>query len=59
MQTVFVLEEASKKMPSGNLGHKIILKTRDEEGLVVGAFNTIADALMGGNQEKLLFSTIA
>ncbi len=51
MQTVFVLDEASKKMASGNLDHKIILDNRDELGQVVGAFNNIADALVGANQE--------
>ena len=51
MQTVFVLEEASKKMASGNLNHKIILDNRDELGQVVGAFNNIAEALVGANQE--------
>ncbi|MEG4418429.1 PP2C family protein-serine/threonine phosphatase [Microcoleus sp. LAD1_D5] len=51
MQTVFVLDEASKKMASGNLDHKIILDNRDELGQVVGAFNKIADALVGANQE--------
>ncbi|MEG3834840.1 MULTISPECIES: SpoIIE family protein phosphatase [unclassified Microcoleus] len=51
MQTVFVLDEAAKKMASGNLDHKIILDNRDELGQVVGAFNKIADALVGANQE--------
>ncbi|MEG4800771.1 SpoIIE family protein phosphatase [Microcoleus sp. ARI1-B5] len=51
MQTVFVLEEASKKMAGGNLDHKIILDNRDELGQVVGAFNNIADALVMANQE--------
>ena len=51
MQTIFVLDEASKKMPSGNLSHKNILDNRDEEGQVVGAFNKIANALIGKNQE--------
>jgi len=51
MQTVFVLDEASKKMASGNLDHKIILDNRDELGQVVGSFNKIADALVGANQE--------
>lgn len=51
MQTVFVLDEASKKMASGNLDHKIILDNRDELGQVVGAFNNIAYALVGANQE--------
>jgi len=54
MQTIFVLDEASKKMPSGNLDHKIILDNRDEEGLLVGAFNKIADALSGGNKKITL-----
>ena len=54
MQTVFVLDEASKKMPNSNLCHKIILDNRDEEGLVVGAFNKIADALSGGNKKITL-----
>ncbi|MEG4083035.1 PP2C family protein-serine/threonine phosphatase [Microcoleus sp. POL10_C6] len=51
MQTVFVLNEAAKKMASGNLDHKIILDNRDELGQVVGAFNKIADALVGANQK--------
>ena len=50
-QTVFVLDEASKKMASGNLAHRIILDNRDAQGQVVGAFNKIADALSGKNQE--------
>ena len=54
MPTVFVLDEASKKMPSGNLCHKIILENRDEEGQVGGAFNKIADALSGGNKKITL-----
>jgi sigma-B regulation protein RsbU (phosphoserine phosphatase) len=55
-QTVFVLDEASKKMASGNLGHKIILDNRDAQGQVVGAFNKIADALIGKNQEITVLS---
>ncbi|MEG3857848.1 SpoIIE family protein phosphatase [Microcoleus sp. herbarium12] len=51
MQTVLVLDEASKKMAGGNLEHKIILDNRDELGQVVGAFNNIAEALVGANQE--------
>ena len=51
MQTVFVLDEASKKMASGNLGHKIILENRDELGQVVSSFNKIADALVVASQE--------
>jgi sigma-B regulation protein RsbU (phosphoserine phosphatase) len=50
-QTVFVLDEASKKMASGNLAHRIILDNRDAQGQVVGAFNKIADALSGKTQE--------
>ena len=50
-QTVFVLEEGLKKMASGNLAHKIILDNRDARRQVVGAFNKIADALIGKNQE--------
>jgi len=50
-QTVFVLDEASKKIASGNLAHIIILDNRDAQGQVVGAFNKIADALSGKNQE--------
>ena len=50
-QTVFVLDEASKKMASGNQAHKIIWDNRDAQGQVVGAFNKIADALIGKNQE--------
>ena len=56
MQTIFVLDEASKKMPSGNLSHKNILDNRDEEGQVVGAFNKIADALSGGNKKITLLN---
>ncbi|MBC6434338.1 PP2C family protein-serine/threonine phosphatase [Nostoc sp. HG1] len=51
MQTVFVLDEASKKMASGNLNHKIILENKDELGQVVASFNKIADALVGANLE--------
>ncbi|MEG3899805.1 MULTISPECIES: PP2C family protein-serine/threonine phosphatase [unclassified Microcoleus] len=51
MQTVFILDEAAKKMASGNLDHKIILDNRDELGQVVGAFNNIAEALVSANQE--------
>ncbi len=51
MQTVFVLDEASKKMASGNFNHKISLDNRDELGQVVGSFNKIADALIHANQE--------
>ncbi|MEG4943372.1 PP2C family protein-serine/threonine phosphatase [Microcoleus sp. F4-D5] len=51
MQTVFVLDETSKKMASGNFDHKLILDNRDELGQVVGAFNKIADALVSANQE--------
>ncbi len=51
MQTVFVLDEASKNMASGNIDHKIILDNQDELGQVVGAFNKIAEALVGANQE--------
>ncbi|WP_442927869.1 PP2C family protein-serine/threonine phosphatase [Microcoleus sp. A003_D6] len=46
-----IYDEASKKMASGNLDHKIILDNRDELGQVVGAFNKIADALVFANQE--------
>ena len=56
MQTIFVLDEASKKMPSGNLDHKIILDNRDEEGLLVGAFNKIADALSCKNQKNTVLN---
>ncbi len=51
MQTVCILDESAKKMATGNLDHKILLDNRDELGQVVGAFNKIADALVGGNQE--------
>ena len=51
MQTIFVLDEASKNMAGGNLQQKIILDNRDELGQVVGAFNNIAEALVGANQE--------
>ncbi|MEG5033767.1 hypothetical protein [Microcoleus sp. AT3-D2] len=39
MQTVFALDETSKKMVSGNLSQKTILDNREELGQVVGAFN--------------------
>jgi len=55
-QTVFVLDEASKKMASGNQAHKIILDNRDAQGQVVGAFNKTADALIGKNQEITVFN---
>jgi serine phosphatase RsbU (regulator of sigma subunit) len=51
METVLVLDEASKKMASGNLNHKIILDNKDELGQVVGSFNNIADALVHANLE--------
>ncbi|TAG91540.1 MAG: HAMP domain-containing protein [Oscillatoriales cyanobacterium] len=51
METVLVLDEASKKMASGNLNHKIILNNKDELGQVVGSFNKIADALVYANLE--------
>jgi len=51
MQTVFVLDEAAKKMARGNLEYKITLDNRDELGQVVGAFNKIAEALVIANQE--------
>ncbi len=51
MKTVFVLDEAAKKMASGNLKYKITLDNRDELGQVVGAFNKIAEALVIANQE--------
>jgi serine phosphatase RsbU (regulator of sigma subunit) len=51
MQTVFVLDEASKKMASGNLNHKITLENKDELGQVVGSFNKVAEALVHANQE--------
>ncbi|MCC3411084.1 MAG: PP2C family protein-serine/threonine phosphatase [Microcoleus sp. PH2017_02_FOX_O_A] len=38
-------------MASGNIDHKIILDNKDELGQVVGAFNKIAEALVGANQE--------
>jgi serine phosphatase RsbU (regulator of sigma subunit) len=55
MQTVFVLDEASKKMASDNLANKVILDNRDAPEQVVGAFNKIADALIGKNQEITVF----
>jgi serine phosphatase RsbU (regulator of sigma subunit) len=51
MQNIFVIYEASKKRGTDNLSHKIILDNTDKQGQVVGAFNTIADALIDGNQE--------
>lgn len=51
MQTVFVLDEASKKMASGNFNHKITLENKDELGQVVGSFNKVAEALVYANQE--------
>jgi serine phosphatase RsbU (regulator of sigma subunit) len=56
MQTVFVLDEASKKMASGNLNHKITLDNKDELGQVVGSFNKIADALIQANIENTLLN---
>jgi serine phosphatase RsbU (regulator of sigma subunit) len=50
-QNVLVLGKASKKMATGNLAHKNIWDNRDEQGKIVGGFNKIADALVGGNQE--------
>jgi len=55
-QTVFVLDEALKKMASGNLAHQIILDNRDAQGQLVGAFNKMADALSGNNQEITVFN---
>jgi sigma-B regulation protein RsbU (phosphoserine phosphatase) len=55
-QTVFVLDEALKKMASGNQAHKIILDNRDAQGQVVGAFNKTADALIGKTQEITVFN---
>jgi len=51
MQPLFVIYEGSKKIATGTLGHNIILDDTDKKGKVVGAFNTIADALIGKNQE--------
>ena len=51
MQTIFVLDEASKNMAGGNLQQKIILDNRDELGQVVSSFNKIADALVVASQE--------
>jgi serine phosphatase RsbU (regulator of sigma subunit) len=56
MQTIFIFDEASKKMASGNLANKVILDNRDAQGQVVGAFNKIADALIGRNQEITVFN---
>ena len=56
MQTVFVLYEASKNIETDNLSHKIIWDNIDKQGQVVAAFNTIADALIGGNQEITLLN---
>jgi serine phosphatase RsbU (regulator of sigma subunit) len=56
MQTVFVLDEASKKNASGNLANKVILDNRDKQGQLVGAFNKIADALIGINQETTVLN---
>jgi len=51
METVLVLDEASKKMASGNLNHKITLENKDELGQVVSSFNKIAEALVYANLE--------
>lgn len=51
METVLVLDEASKKMASGNLNHKITLENKDELGQVVTSFNKIAKALVYANLE--------
>jgi hypothetical protein len=56
MQTVFVPYEASKKIQIDYLCHKIIWDNPDKQGQVVGTFNTIADALIGGNQEITLLN---
>ncbi len=51
METVLVLDEASKKMARGNLDYKINLDNKDELGQVVRSFNKIAEALVHANQE--------
>jgi sigma-B regulation protein RsbU (phosphoserine phosphatase) len=51
METVLVLDEASKKMARGNLDYKINLDNKDELGQVVRSFNKIAEALVYANQE--------
>jgi sigma-B regulation protein RsbU (phosphoserine phosphatase) len=51
MDTVLVLDEASQKMATGNLNHKITLDNQDELGQVVGSFNKIAEALVHANLE--------
>lgn len=56
MQTVFALDETSKKMVSVNLSQKTILDNREELGQVVGAFNKIADALVGANHKITVFN---
>jgi sigma-B regulation protein RsbU (phosphoserine phosphatase) len=55
MQNVFVYNN-SKKIQTDNLGHNIIGDNTDKQGQLVGAFNTIADALIGRNQEITLLN---
>jgi sigma-B regulation protein RsbU (phosphoserine phosphatase) len=56
MQTVFVLDEASKKMISGNFNDKVTLDNKDELGQVVGSFNKIAEALIQANIENTVLN---
>jgi len=49
MQTVFVLDETSKKMINGYFNDKIIWENHDELGKVVASFNKIAEALIHAN----------
>lgn len=51
MQTVLVLDEASKKMIAGNFQERITLDNKDELGQVVGSFNKVAEALIHANLE--------
>ena len=51
MQTVLVLDEASKKMIAGNFQEQITLDNKDELGQVVGSFNKVAEALIHANLE--------
>lgn len=39
------LEESAARMASGDLGHRSSIASRDEVGLLAGAFNRMADAL--------------
>jgi serine phosphatase RsbU (regulator of sigma subunit) len=56
MRTVFVLDEASKKMMDGNFNGQITLENQDELGQVVSSFNSIASALIKVNLENTILN---